>query len=323
MADHDTDQARELRRARLTVVRPKHAVEMLSKAEWVTTYREPHMVRREDMPGIEESFNIMFCPACVTQEDDELVAARKLYVTYEPDPLGNFRGMATLSCKGCGWHEIVPIEAPQYLSEEDMEVVRQARHFRHRLEMGQLQNQASAMRNGLLSPDVWRNEMQRMLNDQSRIARLAQTYGAGPKILKSLVGNSSALRGQALADSIWKEYVELEKAREEARDARRYIEAAKQQDQLMMDMAAQITKKVDEDILSALRNGGPGSILPAKIAPPPKHPKGSPTAPPPPKLDEIADVDEMRRQLKQASEEAKGDQNKYWAAIDRIKAFFR
>ena len=92
MTDYNSDQGRELRRARLTVVRPFAAKTHMPRAAFITEYKDPHILRRVAMTEDEETDRIMFCPACVqTMEgDDEFVEAHKLHVGYEEDPLRNY-----------------------------------------------------------------------------------------------------------------------------------------------------------------------------------------------------------------------------------------
>lgn len=54
MNDYDSEQGRELRRARLTRIRPRAADDLYPKEVFKREYRDFHMVRRECMPEVEE-----------------------------------------------------------------------------------------------------------------------------------------------------------------------------------------------------------------------------------------------------------------------------
>lgn len=298
MTDHNSDQGRELRRARLTKIRPLNAEDMLPKAVFNQEYRDFQVVSRERMPDIEESKRVMFCPACHEDEDDELVRARKLHVTYAEDPLRNFRALVTLSCKGCGWNEIVPVAAPEPLTDAENKDLRDNEQYVSRDKMEQMRaqmgvfnsrlGQAAGMQNGALDTARWSAEMQRQYMKQSQLAAM---YGAGPQRMKALMSGqigmiggiriveNSALApkgGQELADHIWGEYELMDRQREEARKARVSNESYRVRDAMMKEMAEQMAKKIDEDVMSELR----------KVPAPPikGHGKGRITAPPPPAL---------------------------------------
>jgi RNase P subunit RPR2 len=274
VTDYNSDQGRELRRARLTVIRPTNAPDMLSKRDFDTTYKQFHVVRREVMTDVEESGKVMFCPACHEQVDDTLVAARKLYVTYEEDPLRNYRALVTLGCKGCGWSEIVPIESPPPLSDEDKKVLGEAGSFRAKDKLEQMRGYQNAA-GGLLNPSAIGQDALRQFNKASAMGQL---YGAGPTTLRSLLDASAKQlvhkRGQALADSIWKDYEELDHLRKQAQEDRGYVEAYRIREQALRDVATQMVKQIDKQVLDTIYK--PGDRI--RVAPAPKYA----VAPPPP-----------------------------------------
>lgn len=334
MTDYNNDQARELRRARLVAVRPNNALAKMDERQYTTTYKGRHMVVREMMTEVEEAERIMFCPACQEQVDDAMIAVRQLHVSYEEDPLRNYRALVTLCCKGCGWNEIVPVESPPRLTEEELTVLREARSFRARDQLDQMRGYQAAQSGvgnasiggGLLNQQHWSSEMQRQLAKQSV---LGQMYGAGPNVMKSLLtgrmGSISGMsiieqakkpvpvRGQALADAIWSDYAELDKMRAEAVSAKQYVESWKIHDQVMQDMAKQLAKKVDEDILSELKRQD-------KVKVPPRS-KYAAAPPPPPKLDQH-DKEAMREMLMEEVKRANGDPSRIRQAFAKVKEFF-
>lgn len=326
MTDYNSDQGRELRRARLVRVRPKAAPDMMSKGDFQREYRDFHIVRRELMPDVEEQQNVMFCPACHEQEDDELQRARKLHVSYDEDPLRNYRALVTLACKGCGWNEIVPVEAPPDLTDDEKKCLAEANSYRAKNQMAGMQN--AAFGGGLLDPTRYSAEMQRQMMKQ---AQLAQMYGAGPNVMKSLLTGRMATvsgmsvaqmqsiprRGQALADHIWNEYEILERRRAEARESAEYVKHEKLRQQIMHEMASQVAKKVDEDVMAELRKQRPGDTI--RVGTPRKYAPAPPTAPAP--LDKN-DKAEMARMMDQAYREAKGDPTKLQRLMAQVKEFF-
>ncbi len=135
---YDSDQGRELRRARLRAIQPKNAPYVMKECKFNRTFKQFHVVARDQMPKVEEERNLMFCPACQKQYDETLVLARRLYVVYEPDPLRNYPAVARTECKGCGWEEIIPIEAPAPLTQEEQEALRSADQIRSTIGMQQV-----------------------------------------------------------------------------------------------------------------------------------------------------------------------------------------
>lgn len=335
MTDYDTDQGRELRRARLTVVRPHNAPSSISKSQFETIYREQHVVVRETMTEVEEEEHTMFCPACQEQMDDTLVAARKLYITYEEDPLRNYRALVTASCKGCGWNEIIPIEGPAPLTEDERQVFREAKAFRAKDQMAQMQgtNPAPGI-SGLMGQSAqaqWNNQMRQ----QGKAAMLAAAYGAGPNAIKALrsgaVGNIAGMsihetsavappprRGQQLADSIWHDYDVMAKEKSMVASERNYVETAKIRDQLMKDAANAMAKSIDKEITDQLvREYKPKDVVTVR-----KPPKYAVSPPPPPTLDKH-DREAMREMLIEECKRADGDPSRMKAAYDRVREFFR
>ena len=297
MTDYDSEQGRELRRARLTKIRPRNAEDVLPKETYDREYRQFHIVQRELMPDIEERNHLMFCPACHEDEDDVLVKARKLHVSYNEDPLRNYRALVTVACKGCGWSEIIPVAVPDRLTDEELSVMGEKRRYdaQEQLDMMRAQmgvyNSAIGQQSQFANAALERLRGTHSLRQVSKSALLAASYGAGPQLMKSLMSGrmgsiygmsiyekgSKPTFGQALADHVWSDYEELDKMRAEAASARSFVAAQKVREQVMKDMADQIAKKVDEDMLSELKKRVP--------APPIKgHGKGMVFVPPPPQL---------------------------------------
>ena len=304
MTDYDSEQGRELRRARLTRIRPRNAEDMLPKASFDAEYRQFHIVRRELMPDIEESQRVMFCPACQEHEDDELQRARKLHVSYNEDPLRNYRALVTVACKGCGWNEIIPVAAPEALTEDELSVLREKLKYETQDKMEQYR----AQYNSALSQSQYANAaMQRQVG---KSVGLAAAYGAGPQLMKSLIAGtnirldtrtpSPPTHGQALADHIWSDYEELDRMRREAAQSRPYVESKKLREQYMRDAAEQMTSKIDSEIMSELKKVPP-------IAPRAKYRPLS--APPTP--------EELRAAIMAAPPEARP------SLLEKLKGYFR
>lgn len=339
MTDYDTDQARELRRARLTVVRPHNAPNSIGKAQFDATYKEQHVVVRETMTEVEETDHVMFCPACQEQMDDALVAARKLYITYEEDPLRNYRALVTASCKGCGWNEIIPIEGPAPLTEDEWQVFREAKAFRAKDQMAQMAGTYSigaGGAGGMNSLAGMSQNAQAQLNRQmGKSAMLAAAYGAGPNAIKALrsgaVGNIAGMsiheasavaspprRGQQLADSIWHDYDVRANEKSMVASERNYVEAAKIREQLMKDAADAMAKSIDKELMDQLvREYKPKDVVTVR-----KPPKYAVPPPPPPTLDKH-DRDAMREMLIEECKRTDGDPSRMKAAYDRVREFFR
>ena len=281
------------------------------------------------MPEVEENQQVMFCPACQEQEDDELVAARKLHVSYSEDPLRNYRALVTVACKGCGWSEIIPVSAPEALTEDELAVLREKSKYEAQDKMEQMRAQM-----GVYNSALGLGQQSQLMNASAsaaaqrqlmKQASLAQMYGAGPQVMKSLVtvtGRMATLsgmnirldtrtptHGQALADHVWSDYAELDKMREEAKQARSFVDAHRVREQVMKDMAEQVARKVDEGILSELKR------VPA---PPIKgHGKGRVTAPPPPVFPGGPTPKELRDAVMAAPAEVRP------SLLEKLKGYFR
>lgn len=329
MNDYDSDQGRELRRARLLAVRPRHSSDTMPEAEYETMYRRFQIVRREYMLSVEENLHVMFCPACQEEHpnNDALVKARKLFTSYDEDPLRNFRALVTLRCEGCGWNEIIPLDSAPALPEEDAKAIREA-EARQRIDKAQAHMNT-------FSPQLYSDEMLKRyqqaltapggIRQLGKSAMLGAAYGMGQQKMRSLmsgrIGNITgvstamlgtsappSLRGQELADSIWEEYDLRAKEATMAADARRWLAIREENDRLRTEMARQaadhIATAIDKEVLDTIK---PGKII--KVAPPPK-------------LD-ANDKAAMREMLIEEVKRADGDAGKIRAAIDRLKEFFR
>jgi hypothetical protein len=327
MTSYDTDQARELRRARLVAIRPTNAPAILPRADYNKTYRDQHIVTRDSMLDAEESEHVMFCPACQEHVGDTQVAVRKLHVTYEEDPLRNYRALVTARCDGCGWNEIIPVERPPALEAEELQATRDAEAYRIRDQHDQMRNMAG-IEQRMLMPSLWANEAQRQMSKQ---LALGAAYGMGPqKIMKMGIGldlqdaglnrigtdtkASKPLKGQALADSIWQDYDALDKMHAEAAAAKLYLENRRIHEQYVKAAADQMAKAIDDDVMETLKKWPQGVV---KVAPPP-----SPKYAPPPPLDHH-DKAEMARMIDEAYRKSNGDRSKFEALADQIRNFFR
>lgn len=323
MTDYNSEQGRELRRARLTRIRPRNAEDMLPKATFDHEYRQFHIVRRELMPDIEERDHLMFCPACQEQEDDELQRARKLHVSYGEDPLRNYRALVTVACKGCGWNEIIPVAAPERLTEEELVTLREKSKYEAQEKLDMMRAQMGVYNSALGLGQQSQLQNAAMQRQVGKSAMLAAAYGAGPQVMKSLLSGrmgtihgmsiyedklAKPTYGQALADHVWSDYEELDKMRAEAAQAKQYVAAQKMREQVMKDMADQIAKKVDDDILSELK----------KVPPPPikGHGKGRVHAPPPPLLSSPPTPKELRDAIMAAPPEVRP------SLMEKLKGFF-
>ncbi len=320
MTDYNSDQGRELRRARLTVIRPNNAATILSKRLFDETYKDQHVVTREVMPEVEESERVMFCPACQEQMDDTLVAVRKLHVVYEQDPLRNYRALVTASCKGCGWNEIIPIEAPGDLSDEEKQILRAD------MSIGQSSQVLSGQ-----AQSQWSEQMLRQYSKQSM---LGQMYGAGPKAMKAImsgkVGSIAGMdiydakslsvhpaptRGQPLADAVWGEYAALDKRRANVVSARASLESRKLRDQYAAAASAEMAKKIDREIMGQMSK----AVDTIKIAPRPKYAVAPPPKPSPTPPQYFEEVKAMEKALLQEPDTAKREQ----LLLSRLRRYFK
>lgn len=203
MANHDTESARDFRRDWIRKARPAAAEEMLDEATFRRRYRMHNIVPRDRMADIEKSKQVMFCPACRQPYNPSLVKARRLHVVYEKDPLGNYALLATLTCMGCDWSEIIPIEAKgetpteqqiqravEIIDKQDadryggMNAMMNSQHLGGAGGMGAASQMLSAQ---------YSQEMLRRYMDSTVMESLANIR---PPLIKY---------GQNIADSVWKE----------------------------------------------------------------------------------------------------------------------
>lgn len=126
MNDYNSDQAKELRRARLLKVKPKAAPMMLTESEFNREYVEYRFVSIENLVNLEEANNVMFCPACAKDVNTAMGKRRVLHISYEDDPLGNFPLIAVAKCQGCEWEEMIPV-VKQELSQDEYALLRRFR----------------------------------------------------------------------------------------------------------------------------------------------------------------------------------------------------
>lgn len=114
MTDHQ-----ERRRKQVNAIRVKASPQRMSSEEFKRQYKEPHVIFNADMRDEEEKQRQeMFCDECLVPMQHNGIKAYLLHVTIEDDPLRNFWKLATLRCYGCGFTEIVPLDKPQFTSEE-------------------------------------------------------------------------------------------------------------------------------------------------------------------------------------------------------------
>jgi hypothetical protein len=288
VTDYNSDQGRELRRARLTVVRPVAAKTHMPRAAFITEYKDPHILRRVAMTEVEETDRIMFCPACVqTMEgDDEFVEAHKLHVGYEEDPLRNYPALVNVSCKGCGWNEIIPIEPPKGLSDEEMKELNEHR--------------SAGIRSGMLGQ--YHGISLHQQRQVGKSAMLAANYGMGAQTLQNMAAQMQQAQaaqmaanpplmkyGQRIADNIWGQYSKADEERIEAEAARTNNASRRYMEQLQAEQSAQLARQVDRHIMDNMSKW-PDKI---KINPPRKYAVAPPPAP---------SVDARKDEMKQAME---------------------
>lgn len=289
MTDYNSDQGRELRRARLTVVRPVAAKTHMPRAAFITEYKDPHILRRVAMTEVEETDRIMFCPACVqTMEgDDEFVEAHKLHVGYEEDPLRNYPALVNVSCKGCGWNEIIPILPPAPLTEDEQKELREYR--------------TAGLRSGMMGQ--YHGSSLHQQRQVGKSAMLAASYGMGAQTLQNMASqmqqaqaaqmaaNPPLMRyGQRIADNIWGQYSKADEERREAEAARTNNASRRYMEQLQAEQSAQLARQVDRQIMDDMSKW-PDKI---KINPPRKYAVAPPPAP---------SVDALKDEMKQAMRE--------------------
>jgi len=284
VTDYNSDQGRELRRARLTIVRPFAAKTHMPRTAFITEYKDPHILRRVAMTEVEENDRIMFCPACVQpmEGDDEFVEAHKLHVGYEEDPLRNFPVLVNVACKGCGWSEIIPVELPKGLSEEEQrELAEYNAHGIRNNMLGQYQGmsihqQRQVGKSAMLAASYAMGQagLQQMASQmqQSQMAQLA----ALPPLMKY---------GQRIADSIWGKYEEDEKLHKEAEVAKGNNASRRYMEKIHAQASAQMAKNIDKQIMDTLAKDT--YIDKIRIDRPRKYAPLPPQAPP--KLSEMHD----------------------------------
>jgi len=328
MTDYNTDQARELRRARLTKVRPYNAPNMLPKSEYERTFKEPHMVARDRMLDVEESQRVMFCPACQVQADDTTVEAHQLHATYEQDPLRNYRAIVTLSCKGCGWNEIIPIEVPEALSQEQTKALGEYKRALAKDQIALMQGQVQGQ---VLTPGHWSVEAARQIGKQSALSSM---YGMGQQqMLKALrsghIGNVAGMsihdemvmtkrpdpaRGQELADAIWQDFDALDKMRADAEQAKVWLANRASYDKLVNEVkrnaAQSMANRIDREMLDTIKIKTPSRYPTPKYA----------TSPPPSPV--IGGS--MQAQVEAAYREAyRNDPSKLAVVLEKLKGYFK
>ena len=320
MTDHDTDQARELRRARLTIVRPIAAKTHMPRSAFITEYKDPHVLRRVAMIEVEEKDRIMFCPACVKpmEGDDEFIEAHKLHIGYEEDPLRNYPAIVNASCKGCGWNEIIPILPPPPLTEDERKELSEHR--------------TAGIRSGLLG------QYQGMSVHQSprqvgKSAMLAAGYGMGQAGLQQMASQMQQAQaaqlaalpplikyGQRIADDIWGQYSKADEERREAAEAKSSNGSRRYMEQLQAEQSAHLARQVDKQIMDELSKW-PDKIkvgTPRKYAVAPPPPPTPPTHPP--------TIDQRKREM-EAAMKAMADMDMTPAArqsiVKKLREMFR
>ena len=208
MNDYNSDQAKELRRARLLKVKPKAAPMMLTESEFNREYTEYRFVSIEHLTNLEEANNVMFCPACAKDVNTAMGKRRVLHISYEDDPLGNFPLIAVAKCQGCEWEEMIPV-VKQELSQDEQTLLR--RFHRAALKTRGFGGVTSSVPDPRASPfdqSVWANEMKRY-SEPGQIAPMRP----GQNI--EFMPPDKIRFGQGKADRVWGE---LAKSNEDHRD---------------------------------------------------------------------------------------------------------
>jgi hypothetical protein len=276
MTDHNSDEAKEFRRDRLTVIKPVAAPKMLSEREFREQYMGYYLVAREVMAEVEQHEHIMFCPAC---RDDSMnqVKVRRLHVSYERDHLGNYPMLATLKCNGCEWGEIIPVIVPE-LTDAERSLIRRA----------------DAVRNVAIQPAAYSRT-----SDGTSPQQMKRDYNE--EMMRSLQAdvtrvNSQLRFGQPLADSTWKSFDHANDQKRKANLAASQIEfieqaekelqaasqsraaqkaathnmaygmsAAKMRDCYSQQIGAQMAKQYDADVLNQMQNTHVGENMLSKM----------------------------------------------------------
>lgn len=211
MNDYNSDQAKELRRARLLKVKPKAAPMMLTESEFNREYVEYRFVSIENLVNLEEANNVMFCPACAKDVNTAMGKRRVLHISYEDDPLGNYPLLAVAKCQGCEWEEMIPV-IKQELTQDEQALLRR---FHRATVKNRSFTSSSDPRSSLFDQSVWAKEMQRY-SEPGMIAPMRP----GQNI--EFMPPDKIRFGQGKADSTW---ADLKKHEEERRD----LELAAQQ----------------------------------------------------------------------------------------------
>lgn len=209
MNDYDGEQAKELRRARLLKIKPKAAPVMLTESEFNREFVEYRFVSIEHAASLEESNNIMFCPACVKDVNNVMRKVRVLHISYEDDVLGNYPLIAVAKCQGCAWEEMIPV-VKQELTEDERTLLR-------RFNNAQARSLKTGPQGSILDPGVWRNEMMRYAKDDMVLSKLAPS--------KIEFTPQDVIRfGQAKATRVWDSLASTERDRREVEMAKQQID---------------------------------------------------------------------------------------------------
>lgn len=229
MNDYSSDQAKELRRARLLKVKPKAAPMMLTESEFNREYTEYRFVSIEHLTDLEEANNVMFCPACARDVNNVMGKRRVLHISYEEDPLGNFPLIAVAKCQGCEWEEMIPV-VKQELTDDERTLLRRFNNAQ-----GQAKLNNGNPGNSKFVPGVWADEMLR--------------YGQPGQIAPMKPGQSIMFAplpdrirfGQSKAERTWAELGKNEQERKDVENAKRQLdmieEIEKQQRQSVQSRA--------------------------------------------------------------------------------------
>lgn len=221
MNDYDTEQAKSLRRARLVAIKPKAAPMMLNESDFRHEYVEFRFIALAHKAELEETNNIMFCPACYVPVNNVMAKARVLHICYEEDALGNFPLIATAKCQGCEWEEMIPVVKPE-LSDSDRDLLRR---YHNAIATSKLSSPGS------LYPNVWSNK----IKDELMLtpSAIQQITGTGP----IAIGMDSRTRfGQSKASAVWDS---IAKNQQEQRE----LELAKQQIKMIEQVEAEQAKR--------------------------------------------------------------------------------
>lgn len=214
MDDYNSDQAKELRRARLLQIKPKAAQMMLTESEFRREYIEYRLVALEQMLALEEAYKVMFCPACVKNVDSIVGKRRVLHISYEKDALDNYPMICAAKCQGCEWEEMIPVILP-IVSDEDRAILR-------RFSDAQRNQTSYQPRSPLMDPRQLSGDML----DAFKASRPDIMYRVGVGVQD---GNDSRVRfGQVLANKVWLDVSKLQEDIRDAENARRQIDMIEQ-----------------------------------------------------------------------------------------------